>query len=217
MKYVYLLRAGENHYKVGIALNVTKRIGSVQTGNPLPVELVCARLVADAETAERSIHESLHERKLNGGSEWFELTAQQALDLAVLINKYPEIDVTKQLAVNDVIAGQRAYEKRLEKKLDVVIRAHEDLRKQHERLLQTTPKHEAGIQHKVTKTDDELYKRALDVLRRDGRASTSLLQRRLKIGYGRAARLIEMMQEQGLVGPLDGVHREVLVIPPEAA
>ena len=44
------------------------------------------------------------------------------------------------------------------------------------------------------------------------RASTSLLQRRLRIGYGRAARLIEEMEEQGIVGPADGARpREVLV------
>jgi len=44
------------------------------------------------------------------------------------------------------------------------------------------------------------------------KASTSLLQRRLRIGYGRAARLIETMEEQGIVGPADGSRpREVLV------
>ena len=45
-----------------------------------------------------------------------------------------------------------------------------------------------------------------------GRASTSLLQRRLRIGYGRAARLLDMMQHEGLIGPPDGSKaREVLV------
>jgi len=44
------------------------------------------------------------------------------------------------------------------------------------------------------------------------KASTSLLQRRLRIGYGRAARLIETMEEQGIVGQADGSRpREVLV------
>ena len=45
-----------------------------------------------------------------------------------------------------------------------------------------------------------------------GKASTSLLQRRLRIGYGRAARLIETMEEQGIVGVADGNRpREVLI------
>ena len=44
-----------------------------------------------------------------------------------------------------------------------------------------------------------------------GRASTSTLQRRLRIGYGRAARLIDMMERDGIVGPADGPRpREVL-------
>jgi S-DNA-T family DNA segregation ATPase FtsK/SpoIIIE len=44
------------------------------------------------------------------------------------------------------------------------------------------------------------------------KASTSLLQRRLRIGYGRAARLIETMEEQGIISPADGSRpREVLV------
>ena len=45
-----------------------------------------------------------------------------------------------------------------------------------------------------------------------GKASTSMLQRRLRIGYGRAARIIEEMEEQGIVGPADGARpREVLI------
>ena len=45
-----------------------------------------------------------------------------------------------------------------------------------------------------------------------GKASTSYLQRRLRIGYSRAARLIEEMEEQGIIGPADGSRpREVLI------
>jgi DNA segregation ATPase FtsK/SpoIIIE-like protein len=45
-----------------------------------------------------------------------------------------------------------------------------------------------------------------------GKASASLLQRRLRVGYARAARLIENMEEQGIIGPADGARpREVLV------
>ena len=47
-----------------------------------------------------------------------------------------------------------------------------------------------------------------------GKASTSLLQRRLRIGYGRAAHLIDMMERDGLVGPADGSKpREILKSP----
>ena len=61
---------------------------------------------------------------------------------------------------------------------------------------------------------DELYDDAVRVVCEMGRASTSTLQRRLRIGYGRAARLIDMMEQDGIVGPADGAKpREVLKKP----
>jgi S-DNA-T family DNA segregation ATPase FtsK/SpoIIIE len=59
--------------------------------------------------------------------------------------------------------------------------------------------------------DDDLYQEAVRVVLEMGRASTSTLQRRLRIGYGRAARLIDLMEKDGIVGPPDGPRpREVL-------
>jgi S-DNA-T family DNA segregation ATPase FtsK/SpoIIIE len=59
---------------------------------------------------------------------------------------------------------------------------------------------------------DELYDAAVDVVIREGRGSVSLLQRTLGIGYGRAARLIDFMAEDGIVGAYNGSQaREVLV------
>jgi S-DNA-T family DNA segregation ATPase FtsK/SpoIIIE len=60
--------------------------------------------------------------------------------------------------------------------------------------------------------DDDMLRDAVRCVIEGHKASTSLLQRRLRIGYGRAARLIETMEEQGIVGPADGARpREVLV------
>ena len=60
--------------------------------------------------------------------------------------------------------------------------------------------------------DDDMFKDAVRCVIENRKASTSLLQRRLRIGYGRAARLIETMEEQGIVGPADGSRpRDVLV------
>ncbi|HEY1644991.1 MAG TPA: DNA translocase FtsK, partial [Candidatus Saccharimonadales bacterium] len=60
--------------------------------------------------------------------------------------------------------------------------------------------------------DDNLWRDAVGVVIDSHKASTSLLQRRLRIGYGRAARLIETMEEQGIIGAADGSRpREVLV------
>jgi S-DNA-T family DNA segregation ATPase FtsK/SpoIIIE len=60
--------------------------------------------------------------------------------------------------------------------------------------------------------DDNMYKDAVMAVIEGKKASTSLLQRRLRIGYGRAARLIETMEEQGIISHADGNRpREVLV------
>ncbi len=59
---------------------------------------------------------------------------------------------------------------------------------------------------------DELYEAAIDMVLREGRGSVSLLQRGLGIGYGRAARLIDFMAEDGIVGPYNGSQaREILM------
>ncbi|MCC5807173.1 MAG: DNA translocase FtsK [Opitutales bacterium] len=60
--------------------------------------------------------------------------------------------------------------------------------------------------------DDELVPDAIEVIRSSRRASTSMLQRRLKIGYNRAARIMEILEDQGMVGPENGSSpREILV------
>ncbi|HEY7544207.1 MAG TPA: DNA translocase FtsK, partial [Blastocatellia bacterium] len=51
---------------------------------------------------------------------------------------------------------------------------------------------------------DELYEEALAIVIDMGRASTSVLQRRLSIGYGRAAKILDMMEREGFIGPADG-------------
>ncbi len=60
--------------------------------------------------------------------------------------------------------------------------------------------------------NDDVYNAALDVLRRTGRASVSHLQRRMGIGYNHAARLIDLLEERGIIGPAKGAGpREILV------
>ncbi len=60
--------------------------------------------------------------------------------------------------------------------------------------------------------DDDLYEEAVDAVREAQKASASLLQRRLKVGYARAARLLDIMEEKGIVGPGDGAKpREVFL------
>jgi len=59
--------------------------------------------------------------------------------------------------------------------------------------------------------EDELYNRALEIIKSEGKASTSFLQRKLQIGYNRAARIIDMMEEKGVISKANHVgKREVL-------
>ena len=60
---------------------------------------------------------------------------------------------------------------------------------------------------------DELYQAALDIIRSEGKASTSFLQRKLQIGYNRAARIIDMMEIDGVVSKANHVgKRDVLIM-----
>jgi len=84
---------------------------------------------------------------------------------------------------------------------------------------QQRPQYEASIISKVSETEedeememerDEKYMEAVEVVLKTGQASISMLQRKLRVGYNRAARMIELMEKEGIVGPSDGVRpREV--------
>jgi S-DNA-T family DNA segregation ATPase FtsK/SpoIIIE len=79
-------------------------------------------------------------------------------------------------------------------------------------LVQLKATEAAGEEGKKLPNRDELYEGAVDVVVREGRGSVSLLQRALGIGYGRAARLVDYMAEDGIVGQYNGSQaREVLI------
>lgn len=61
---------------------------------------------------------------------------------------------------------------------------------------------------------DELYDRAVFFVTKERKASISAVQRYLRVGYNRAARMVEMMEEQGVVGPLEHGKREIMAPPP---
>jgi len=88
---------------------------------------------------------------------------------------------------------------------------------------QADPVFEMEIQNKLEKVssasetfddggDDELIEQAISIIRETHRASTSSLQRRMRIGYTRAARIIDILEERGIVGPPRGAEpREILI------
>jgi len=73
-----------------------------------------------------------------------------------------------------------------------------------------------GVAFSDDNSGDELLPEAKDVITRAGKASASLLQRRLKVGYARAARILDILEEQGFIGPSDGAKpREILTPRPQ--
>ena len=64
--------------------------------------------------------------------------------------------------------------------------------------------------------DEEVFEQAVRIVCAYDKASSSLLQRRLSIGFNKAARIIEMLEEAGVVGPADGAKpRDVLIRDPD--
>jgi DNA segregation ATPase FtsK/SpoIIIE, S-DNA-T family len=77
----------------------------------------------------------------------------------------------------------------------------------HEKLQST-----AAPEEEVTTEDEELVEKCLEIIRQEKRASTSLLQRRLRLGYTRAARIVDILEQRGILGPGEGAKpREILV------
>ena len=75
----------------------------------------------------------------------------------------------------------------------------------------------AGISAEVNGDEDKLFEQAVGWVIRAKQASTSMLQRRLKVGYSRTARILDLMEEKGIIGPPEGSKpRQVLVEPEEA-
>ena len=86
---------------------------------------------------------------------------------------------------------------------------------------QAAPQYEASIREKIEKKtadvpdmeeDEEIIEQSIEIIKQTRRASTSSLQRRLRIGYTRAARVMDLLEERGIVGPAQGSDpREILI------
>ena len=69
-----------------------------------------------------------------------------------------------------------------------------------------------STEEEVSEEDEELVEKCLEIIRQEKRASTSLLQRRLRLGYTRAARIVDILEQRGILGPGEGAKpREILV------
>jgi DNA segregation ATPase FtsK/SpoIIIE, S-DNA-T family len=78
--------------------------------------------------------------------------------------------------------------------------------------VQTQLESSSSPEDDVTEEDEELVNRCLEIIRQEKRASTSMLQRRLRLGYTRAARVVDILERRGILGPGEGAKpRQILV------
>ncbi len=75
-----------------------------------------------------------------------------------------------------------------------------------------TPMQKSGISSEIEEYDDPLYNEIVEFALKTGKISASLIQRRFRLGYNRAARIVDLLEERGIIGPINGSKpREVLV------
>ena len=213
MKYIYFLKAVDNHYKVGIASNVNSRVSGIQSSNPVHIEIVATKLVNDAEQVESNIHKAIKEMRVDGGgTEWFQLTPSQAIEVAILINKNPEIDISDRITMDAIVRQQKWSQKIINKKLDQVINVYQKhpLVKQVKKIEKQQIISEPTAA-KDSMNDDDVMAKAIAVFQAEGKASTSLLQRKLSIGYAKAARVMDKLEEAGFITAQDGARPRELI------
>lgn len=230
LKYVYLMRTGDDHYKIGVATNIFNRLKALQTSSSTPIELVTAKRMENAFEVERAIHHKFSHVKVGGGKEWFRLTDKEAIDIAVEINKYSSVDITEVESLRlQILKESEALHTLVQEHIDKLEEAVEQQTRTYIKISNklesmTAEYKQAGKDKLVSKANqdsveqekvpvpvkpvllyDPLLEKAVKVAMSEGKASTSLLQRKLSIGYGRAARIMEKLEERGVISELDGI------------
>lgn len=120
---------------------------------------------------------------------------------------------TYMIAIGDGPLFERARQEREEKGIDTITLTMGDGSS-----VSGTPDQLAAAERMVRGVPEEqaLYDQAVALVRRDGRASTSYVQRRLQLGFNHAASLIERMEREGVVGPPNRAGKREVIAPAEA-
>lgn len=221
MKYVYILRAGQDHYKIGVSRNIQSRVRHLQTSNPSIIEIVSLKVIEDSYEVEHAVHNYLEEHKADAGKEWYKLTPEQVIEVSILINKYPEVEgLEKAMKMRELLKmyenGMRQIDGKLAFIQSIVTQKSPEIKyygaSTPSALL--TQKTETPKPQKDPAAEFEvLIEKATKICILHGKGSTSLLQRKLSIGYAKAARVMDEMEKRGIVGPGDGAYpREVFAL-----
>lgn len=181
---VYIVKQVDTtNYKIGITTNYDQRKYQFDVRLPFAIEEVLCYETPFFKQIEKEIHELLAEHRLNG-SEFFSLTSDQLDDV---IETIPALHEKIKLETEE--RKVQAEKLREEKKLAA---------EQDDEVAETIEE----------ETDEERTDPLLDLARAFvfelGKASTSLLQRKFMIGYSRAARLMDALEEEEFISPQDG-------------
>lgn len=191
-----IVRIAQKARAVGIHLVLATQRPSVDVITGLIKANVPARIAftTASQVDSRTIIDQIGSEKLLGRGDMLFLTSDMPKPIRI---QGALIDDNETMKVTDFIRAQRApnYD-------DEVV----------SQPVQFNGRGGVVVERGGNEADDDMWEDAVRVVIEGRKASTSLLQRRLRVGYARAARLIETMEEQGIVGPADGARpRDVLV------
>ncbi len=218
MKYLYLLKTGYANYKIGATQDVQKHIQSIASSTPNLIKVVASKPIENADEIANLIKESIQNFKADGGNGWFRLTPEQALEVSIQISNQPDIDISEYFSMHAILKEQKWLHKLINKKLDYVINNYQKHPPKKELKVIMSPKVAKPTADDLMISEKELIEEAYELFLREMRASTSMLQRKFRIGYGKASRIIDQLEEKGLIGASNGSKaRQVYVKAPNAA
>ncbi|TSC85782.1 MAG: DNA segregation ATPase FtsK/SpoIIIE, S-DNA-T family [Microgenomates group bacterium Gr01-1014_7] len=206
-KYLYIFKGRKGFYKIGISDNVHSRLASIRTSNPDQVDIIIARKIQNAFALEQELHRKYSHKISRTSGEWFMLSSEDIIDICIEVHKAdgekPKIEdrsvekiLQRFLSNQEEIKNSLAFLKTQQARSSLIERKN---------LTMDSDNRKSLPEFKITKKhDDLLIKNATEIVIKEGRASASLLQRKLSIGYARAARIIDKLEELGIVGPLKG-------------
>lgn len=182
--FLYLITDGNGNYKIGISVNPIKRLNSLNTSNPDRLTLLLTAFCRTAKIA-KEIEENIHldlGEHREVNGEWYKLTR---FDLFSIAHYF--IDTAHR-------------------NLDLSIDEYKFKAPPIEVEIKPSDKSRPSLR------DVELIEMAKEIVKVENRASASLLQRKLSIGYARSARILDVLENEGIVSKPNGQHARIVSI-----
>jgi len=188
-----IVRLAQMARAVGIHLVVATQRPSVDVITGLIKANITARMAfaVASQVDSRTILDTAGAEKLLGSGDMLYVTAELAKPKRIQGAFVGEKEIRRVVDFIKEQSGSTIYDEQIVEKPHRGVNIH-------------------GVENSADDDDDELLAEAMELVQAAGKASASLLQRRLRVGYARAARLLDLMEDKGLIGPGEGAKpREV--------